>query len=65
MLNDIARAYFEAPIQRDVCFELPDEDLSEEDKKNDMVGKLNLSLYGTRDAVANFQTEVKGFMSKI
>ncbi len=27
-----------------------------------MVGKLRMSLYGTRDAAANFQDEVRGFM---
>ena len=64
MINDVSRAFFEAPMQagRNLCIELPDEDMTEEDKKNDMIGYLNQSLYGTRDAAANFQSEVKKFM---
>ena len=65
MINDVSRAFFEAPMQRDLCIELPDEDLSEVDKRKDMVGYLNQSLYGTRDAAANFQKEVKKFMESI
>ena len=29
MLNDVARAFFEAPMKRQLCIELPDEDLEE------------------------------------
>ena len=36
----------------------------EDDKKKDMVGYLNQSLYGTRDAAANYQKEVTIFMMK-
>ena len=39
--------------------------MTEEDKKNDMVGYLQQSLYGTRDAASNFQLEVKKTMLKI
>ena len=59
MVNDIARAYFEAPISRTVAVELPDEDKSD---GQDMVGLLQKSLYGTRDAAINFQREVQKFM---
>ena len=62
MINDVSRAFFEAPMQRNVCIELPDEDLDEKDRGKDMVGHLRMSLYGTRDAAANFQHEVKKFM---
>ena len=55
MINDVARAFFGAPVTRDVCIELPDEDKTQEDWDQDMVGKLNMSLYGTRDAASNFQ----------
>lgn len=65
MINDVARAFFEAPIQRDVCIELPDEDLEEDDKGQNLVGLLKMSLYGTRDAAANFQREVATVMSKL
>ena len=47
MVNDIARAFFEAPISRTVAVELPDEDKSD---GKDMVG-LQKSLYGTLDVV--------------
>ena len=60
MLNDIARAFFGAPMKRLLCIELPAEDMEEGDE--DMVGLLQMSLYGTRDAALNFQQEVKKFM---
>ena len=58
MVNDVARAFFEAPVRRTVCVELP----PEEESGEDMVGLLEMSLYGTRDAAANFQAEVRKFM---
>ena len=58
MINDVARAFFEAKATRQVCVELPTEGLTEEDKKRDVVGILNMSLYGTRDAATNWQKEV-------
>ena len=63
MINDVARAFFEAPATRNLCVELPEED--KEEGEGDMVGKLEMSLYGTRDASANFQKEVKEFMLRI
>ena len=30
MINDVSRAFFEVPMQRDLCIELPDDDRSEE-----------------------------------
>ena len=67
MLNDVSRAFFEAPMQagRNLCIELPAEDLSPGDRKRDLVGYLVQSLYGTRDAAANFQKEVTKTMRKI
>ena len=62
MINDISRAFFDAPVKRNICIELPDEELTEEDRARGVVGKLNLSLYGTRDASVNFQQEVRKFM---
>ena len=58
MINDVARAFFEAPIRRTVCIELP----PEAGRSSGEVGLLRLSLYGTRDAAANFQAEVRAFM---
>jgi len=65
MVNDVARAFFEAAATREICVELPDEDKTEEDVKNDNVAILCQSLYGTRDAAANFQAEVRRFMRSI
>ena len=42
--------------------ELPPEALSQEEREKDMVGVLQMSLYGTRDAAANFQAEVRKVM---
>ena len=60
MVNDVARAFFEAPMRRDICVELP----AEAGEGEDMVGHLIMSVYGTRDAAANFQEEVRSFMNK-
>ena len=64
MIADVSRAFFEAPVVRDICVELPQEAKSEEDQGKDIVGKLRLSLYGTRDAAANFQKTVREFMEQ-
>ena len=42
MINDVARAFFEAPAVRQVCVELPDEDRA--DDEADMLGRLRASL---------------------
>ena len=60
MVNDVARAFFEADMRKELCVELPDETRVE--GEGDMVGYLVKSLYGTRNAAANFQEEVKRFM---
>ena len=53
MVNDVARAFFEAKATRNICVELPDEARTEEDIAQDTVGHLQMSLYGTRDAAQN------------
>lgn len=55
MVNDVARAFFEAPIARSVCVELP----VEAEAPGGTVGLLKMSFHGTRDAAANFQAEFK------
>jgi hypothetical protein len=55
MYADVSRAYFYAPAVRAVYVRLPEEDFEECDKG--MVGKLNMSMYGTRDAAANWAAE--------
>ena len=64
MVNDVARAFFEAPAVGQVCVELLDEDLTSEDRHQDRVGHLLMSLYGTRDAAMNWQEEVAREMIK-
>ena len=56
-IDDVSRAFFEAPAKRDICVELPMEAKTQKDIDNDCVGHLNKSLYGTRDAAMNFQEE--------
>ena len=55
MLNEIGRAFFHAPATREVYVELHAE---ERERGQDLVGRLRVSLYGTRDASANWQREV-------
>ena len=45
--------------------ELPGEDYSEEDQKEDRVGRLKMSLYGTRDAAQNWQNTVEKNLKRI
>ena len=40
-VDDVSRAFFEADMQRDVCIELPAEDLDEADLNEDLVGYLH------------------------
>ena len=47
MLNDVARAFFEARMKRYVCVDLPAEARAESDAE-DYVGLLLMSVYGTR-----------------
>jgi len=65
MINDVARAYFEAKATRQLCVELPEEDKTEEDHYEDRVALLLKSLYGTRDAALNFQKEITELMVSI
>ena len=56
MVNDVARAFFEAKAIRKLCVELPSERAESCGGYN--VGLLRQSLYGTRDAAMNWQEEV-------
>ena len=47
VINDVSWAYFYAPATRSLFIELPTED---EEAKEGEVGRLNVCLYGTRDA---------------
>ena len=52
MAIDIKRAYFYAPTTREIHIEIPN-DVWEPGDEN-KVARLNLSLYGTRDAAQNW-----------
>ena len=52
---DVSRAYFYAKASRAVYVELPDEDKQPGDEA--MCGRLNVSMYGTRDAALNWAEE--------
>ena len=60
----LIRAWFEDPAIRDICVEIPKEDLTPEDTRHDKVGHLRMSLYGTRDAAMNWQDEVAKELKK-
>lgn len=44
MVNDVASALFEAPAMRNVCKEIPKEDLAESDKRKDKAGHFEMSV---------------------
>ena len=57
---DVRRAYFHAKCKRDVYIELPGEDAEE-----GMCGKLDKSMYGTRDAAQNWEETYVEFMESL
>ena len=63
MCNDVSRAYFYAKVRKDMWIELPPEDVAKGEEG--LVGKLNLSMYGTREAASNWQDEVGMHMRSI
>ena len=63
MTNDVKRAYFHAATTRAIYIRIPKEDHEEGDE--DMVGRLNLSLYGTRDAAQNWARTVTKLMNSL
>ena len=52
MVNDVSWAYFYAPATRNLFIELPTED---DEAHAGEVGRLNVCLYGTRDAAKEWQ----------
>ena len=54
---DVRRAYFHSEARREIYVKLPHADYEE-----GMVGKLNKSMYGTRDAAQNWEFEYVAFM---
>ena len=55
MVADVKRAYFHAKCKRLTYVKLPPEDILPGEE--DMCGRLNYSMYGTRDAAANWSEE--------
>ena len=60
---DIKRAYFYAPATRPVFIEIPKEDRRPGDEGK--IARLNLSLYGTRDAAQNWTAEYTKFLQSL
>ena len=60
MVVDIRRAYFYAKAQRPLYIKLPQEDPKSADPN--LCGRLEQSLYGTRDAGANWHAEYSRFL---
>ena len=52
MVNDVSRAYFYAKMTRPLYIEIPSEDPK---ASPELLGRLRLCLYGTRDAALNWQ----------
>ena len=59
---DVSRAYFYAPVTRPLFINIPDEDWEEGDEA--LVGQLQISLYGTRDAAQNWAATYTKFLVK-
>ena len=53
LYSDISRAYFHAPAREEKYVDIPNEDWETGDEE--MCGKLRVSMYGTRDAAANWE----------
>ena len=63
-LYDISRAYFNATASReDLFIEVPDELLPAGTSRDDVIGILQKSMYGTRDAGANWEKEFTDCMA--
>ena len=63
MSNDVSRAYFYAPATRPIYIKIPAEDWEPGDEEN--VARLNLSLYGTRDAAKNWTKKYTAVMKDL
>ena len=61
MINDVSRAYFYAEATRCMFIELPQEDPFYDEN---MLGRLRLCLYGTRDAALNWQQTLSNHLEE-
>ena len=55
MVNDISRAFFHARAEKEVYVQLPNEDVKPGEEN--ICGRLNYSMYGTRGATQNWYQE--------
>ena len=62
MYADVSRAYFYAEASREADVKLPEGDLGEGDESR--CGRLNVSMYGTRDAALNWADKCAGKLKK-
>ena len=58
VVADVKKAFYEALAKRAMAMELPEEDLTEEERLEGIVGELVLAMPGTRDAANSLQEEV-------
>ena len=63
MANDVSRAFFHAKAWRDVYVQMAEEDREPGD--DNRCGKLNYSMYGTRDAAQNWASEYANMLISI
>ena len=59
---DVSRAYVYAPCRRTLFIKIPQEDWEPGDE--DTAGRLNLSLYGARDAAQNWAAAFSGHLER-
>ena len=58
MSNDVKMTYFYTPVRSNIYVEILEEDRDAEDNEQDLVGRLRLSMYGTREAAAAWQDKI-------
>ena len=58
VVADVKKAFYEALAKRAMAMELPEEDLTEEERLEGIVGELELAMPGTRDAANSWQEEL-------
>ena len=63
MVVDVRRAHWNADAQRTIYIQLPDEDWEEGDRQR--VGRLNVSLYGTRDAAQHWENTHSEYLKSL
>ena len=65
MTNDVSRAYSYAPVKEGqyIYVKLPEEDILPGEEQ--MCGRLNYSMYGTRRASTNWQSHYTDVLKKI